>query len=122
MSAQTLPTGSRRQPRSRVRENVVKDQSSAFSLQPSAFQHVSFPPGSHSRRTQIAQNVKEQELTPSMTPSMDVKFTRIHEHKHFTPWEQHEKTVAFREFSKETQPSLSPAFGTSEGWNGPLRM
>ena len=55
-------------------------------------------------------------------PGLDVKFTRIHEHKHFTPWEQHEKTVAFREFSKETQPSLSPAFGTSEGWNGPLRM
>jgi UDP-galactopyranose mutase len=31
-----------------------------------------------------------------------VPFTRIHEHKHFTPWETHEKTVAFREFSKAT--------------------
>jgi UDP-galactopyranose mutase len=31
-----------------------------------------------------------------------VPFTRIHEHKHFTPWETHEKTVAFREFSKVT--------------------
>jgi len=32
----------------------------------------------------------------------DVPFTRVHEHKHFTPWEQHEKTVYFKEFSKET--------------------
>lgn len=31
-----------------------------------------------------------------------VPFTRIAEHKHFTPWEQHEKTVYFKEFSKET--------------------
>jgi UDP-galactopyranose mutase len=31
-----------------------------------------------------------------------VPFTRIHEHKHFTPWETHEKTVAFREYSKAT--------------------
>lgn len=32
----------------------------------------------------------------------DVPYTRIAEHKHFTPWEQHEQTVYFREFSKET--------------------
>jgi UDP-galactopyranose mutase len=31
-------------------------------------------------------------------------YTRIHEHKHFTPWEKHDRTVAFREFSKETGP------------------
>jgi UDP-galactopyranose mutase len=31
-----------------------------------------------------------------------VPFTRVHEHKHFTPWESHEKTVFFKEFSKET--------------------
>jgi UDP-galactopyranose mutase len=35
-------------------------------------------------------------------PGMDMPFTRIHEHKHFTPWERHERTVAFREYSKET--------------------
>jgi UDP-galactopyranose mutase len=28
-----------------------------------------------------------------------VPYTRIAEHKHFTPWEQHEKTVCFKEFS-----------------------
>ncbi|MGJ1433092.1 UDP-galactopyranose mutase [Sphingobacterium spiritivorum] len=33
----------------------------------------------------------------------NVPFTRIHEHKHFTPWENHEKTVYFKEFSKETE-------------------
>jgi len=33
---------------------------------------------------------------------LDPPFTRIHEHKHFAPWEKHDLTVAFREFSKET--------------------
>jgi UDP-galactopyranose mutase len=32
----------------------------------------------------------------------DVPYTRVHEHKHFAPWESHEKSIAFREFSKET--------------------
>lgn len=32
----------------------------------------------------------------------DVPFTRIAEHKHFTPWETHEQTIYFKEFSKET--------------------
>lgn len=32
----------------------------------------------------------------------NIPYTRIHEHKHFTPWESHEKTVYFREYSKET--------------------
>ncbi|MGN6298031.1 MAG: UDP-galactopyranose mutase [Ginsengibacter sp.] len=31
-----------------------------------------------------------------------VSYTRITEHKHFTPWERHEKTIIFKEFSKET--------------------
>ena len=31
-----------------------------------------------------------------------IPYTRIHEHKHFTPWEQYDKTVYFKEFSKET--------------------
>ena len=31
-----------------------------------------------------------------------VPYTRVHEHKHFTPWETHDKTVYFKEFSKET--------------------
>ena len=29
-----------------------------------------------------------------------VPYTRISEHKHFTPWENHEKTVYFKEFSR----------------------
>jgi UDP-galactopyranose mutase len=29
-----------------------------------------------------------------------VPFTRITEHKHFAPWETHEKTVIFKEFSR----------------------
>jgi UDP-galactopyranose mutase len=43
-------------------------------------------------------------------PEMEVKHTRIHEHKHFTPWEEHEPTVAFREFSKETSPTDTPYY------------
>jgi UDP-galactopyranose mutase len=31
-----------------------------------------------------------------------IPFTRVHEHKHFTPWESHDKTVYFKEYSKET--------------------
>ena len=30
----------------------------------------------------------------------DIPWTRISEHKHFAPWEQHEKTVIYREFSR----------------------
>ena len=30
----------------------------------------------------------------------DVPFTRISEHKHFAPWESHERTVYFKEFSR----------------------
>ena len=33
---------------------------------------------------------------------LSVPWTRIHEHKHFAPWEEHSRTAAFREFSKET--------------------
>jgi len=36
-------------------------------------------------------------------PDQSVPWTRIHEHKHFTPWEEHEGTAVFREFSKETE-------------------
>ena len=31
---------------------------------------------------------------------VDVPFTRITEHKHFAPWEQHQGSVIFREFSR----------------------
>ena len=31
----------------------------------------------------------------------DVPFTRITEHKHFAPWETHEKTIYYREFSRD---------------------
>jgi UDP-galactopyranose mutase len=31
-----------------------------------------------------------------------IPYTRVTEHKHFTPWEQYDKTVYFTEFSKET--------------------
>ena len=39
-----------------------------------------------------------------------IPFTRIHEHKHFTPWEQHAKTVYFKEYSKETGPDDVPYY------------
>ena len=31
---------------------------------------------------------------------VDVPYTRITEHKHFAPWESHERTVVYREFSR----------------------
>ena len=39
-----------------------------------------------------------------------VPCTRITEHKHFTPWEQHDKTICFKEFSKETTPDDIPYY------------
>ena len=39
-----------------------------------------------------------------------IPFTRVHEHKHFTPWEEHARTTYFREYSKETQPGDVPYY------------
>lgn len=39
-----------------------------------------------------------------------IPYTRIHEHKHFAPWETHEKSVAFREYSKATGPADIPYY------------
>jgi len=39
-----------------------------------------------------------------------VKHTRITEHKHFAPWENHEKTICFKEYSKETTGSDIPFY------------
>jgi UDP-galactopyranose mutase len=41
---------------------------------------------------------------------IDVPYTRITEHKHFTYWEQHDKTVYFKEFSKETESADIPYY------------
>ena len=35
-------------------------------------------------------------------PDLSVTHTRAHEHKHFAPWETHDKSLVMREFSKET--------------------
>lgn len=43
-------------------------------------------------------------------PEMEVPYTRIHEHKHFAPWESHEKTAVFTEFSKETEVADIPYY------------
>jgi UDP-galactopyranose mutase len=40
----------------------------------------------------------------------EVPYTRVHEHKHFTPWEIHEKTTYFKEYSKETQVNDIPYY------------
>jgi UDP-galactopyranose mutase len=39
-----------------------------------------------------------------------VPFTRITEHKHFTPWESHDGTVCFREYSKFTEGTDTPYY------------
>ena len=39
-----------------------------------------------------------------------VPWTRISEHKHFAPWETHEPTVCFREFSKLAEPNDVPYY------------
>jgi UDP-galactopyranose mutase len=39
-----------------------------------------------------------------------VSWTRISEHKHFAPWEEHDRTVCFREYSKLAQGSDIPYY------------
>ncbi|MGE6659759.1 UDP-galactopyranose mutase [Pseudomonas sp. NPDC077408] len=39
-----------------------------------------------------------------------VPYTRIAEHKHFAPWETHEKTVAFKEYSRACEPGDIPYY------------
>jgi UDP-galactopyranose mutase len=41
---------------------------------------------------------------------VDTPYTRITEHKHFTYWEKHEKTVYFKEFSQETSATDIPYY------------
>lgn len=33
--------------------------------------------------------------------NIEVPYTRISEHKHFAPWEQHEKTIIYKEYSRQ---------------------
>lgn len=40
----------------------------------------------------------------------DVPWTRISEHKHFAPWEKHEKTVIFKEYSRACGPDDIPYY------------
>lgn len=39
-----------------------------------------------------------------------VPFTRISEHKHFTPWEKHDQTIYFKEYSKECKDNDIPYY------------
>ncbi|MEP7106623.1 MAG: UDP-galactopyranose mutase [Ferruginibacter sp.] len=41
---------------------------------------------------------------------LNFPFTRITEHKHFAPWEEHSRTVYFKEFSKETREEDVPYY------------
>ena len=40
----------------------------------------------------------------------DVPYTRIAEHKHFAPWEAHERSVYFKEFSRVCEPNDTPYY------------
>jgi len=40
----------------------------------------------------------------------NVAYTRVHEHKHFAPWETHEKSLYLKEFSKETETGDIPFY------------
>jgi len=43
-------------------------------------------------------------------PDEDVPFTRITEHKHFAPWEQHDGSVCYREYSRACGPDDIPYY------------
>lgn len=46
-------------------------------------------------------------------PGLDVSCTRQREHKHYCPWEHHDKTVIFTEYSKETEGDDDPYYPLS---------
>lgn len=43
-------------------------------------------------------------------PDPDVPFTRVTEHKHFAPWESHDRTVCYREYSRAAEPGDTPYY------------
>ncbi|MBY5163609.1 UDP-galactopyranose/dTDP-fucopyranose mutase family protein [Salsipaludibacter albus] len=40
----------------------------------------------------------------------EVPYTRITEHKHFSPWEEHDGTIIFREYSRAAEPEDIPYY------------
>jgi UDP-galactopyranose mutase len=38
------------------------------------------------------------------------KYTRVTEHKHFAPWEKHEKTICYLEYSRQAEPEDTPYY------------
>ena len=40
----------------------------------------------------------------------EVPYTRITEHKHFSPWETHDKSVCYREYSRAAGPDDIPYY------------
>jgi len=40
----------------------------------------------------------------------DVRYTRVTEHKHFSPWEKHERSVCYREYSRACGPDDEPYY------------
>lgn len=40
----------------------------------------------------------------------EVPYTRITEHKHFSPWEEHDRTIIFREYSRAADPDDIPYY------------
>lgn len=40
----------------------------------------------------------------------EVPFTRISEHKHFAPWEQHQKTIIYKEYSRQCEEKDIPYY------------
>lgn len=43
-------------------------------------------------------------------PDVEVPFTRITEHKHFSPWERFDKTIIFHEYSAQQKPGDIPYY------------
>lgn len=42
--------------------------------------------------------------------SIDIPYTRITEHKYFSPWEQHEASICYQEYSRECEADDIPYY------------
>jgi len=50
----------------------------------------------------------------------DIPYTRITEHKHFSPWEEHEMTICFKEYSRKCLDNDEPYYPVRFAGSNPL--
>lgn len=75
------------------------------------FNHKAGRLGYRSLRFEASRHIGDYQGCAVMSyPEENVPFTRITEHKHFTPWEEFEDTIVFHEYSSYCGPTDTPYY------------